>query len=327
MKNNLSKIKRLKLANLPTPLEKLDRLGELLNVPDLYMKRDDLTGHFFGGNKERKLEFILAAALAQQATVVVTVGVRQSNHCRLTAALANKLGLKTELILINKETDNQAEAEGNFYLDKLLQATIHQVRSTEVQAKIDQVMADLKAAGEQAYFIEGGGHSVLGVMGYAQACAELNLAPDYVVLPVGTGTTHAGLLLGKRIFNLDFKIIGVSVSRQQERCVQEIKKLFDQGCELLGLDCEDEPPAIQVYDQYVGPGYGQCSTAGLAACQQLAQLEGVALDPIYNGKAMAGLIDLSNKSIISGKIIYLNTGGLPVLFNKNIKQALGGNHE
>src|SRR3989344_5654184 len=259
--NSLASIDRLRLANLPTPLEKMANLSGHVKSAVIYMKRDDQTGHCFGGNKERKLEFILADALKKKASVIVTVGAVQSNHCRATAALSNRMGFKTELILIRSEREKESEKEGNYLLDELMGATIHLVKTDQVQHKIDEVLNCLRQRGERTYFIEGGGHNPLGAISYIYAIKELKAQANgtgetinYLVLPTGTGTTQAGLILGKAMFAWDIKIIGISVSRNKERCISEISAVIRKTEERfklgdLDFDLDEE---IVVYDEYVG---------------------------------------------------------------------------
>lgn len=320
----LDRISRIYLANLPTPLE---RLNNKFNNATIFMKRDDLTGHCFGGNKERKLEFIMADAVEKKATAIVTVGAFQSNHCRMTTAISNKLGLKTELILIEKEEDGYLDG-GNYFLNKLMGAKIHTVKVSDVQDEINIVLNTLKDNGEQPYFIEGGGHNVFGVIGYIYAMNELKkqtkemgISPNYLVLPTGTGTTQAGLILGKEIFDFDIEIIGISVARKKERCIQEIETIIKKTEEYLGFDGEDWSQHIKVKDEYIGKGYGIPTEKGMKILGLIAEKEGLMIDPIYNAKAFAGMFDLISGETSKGDVIYLNTGGLPTLFTKKVIQG------
>ena len=315
----LEKIPRINYCFLPTPLEKLNNISKLYKS-EVFMKRDDLTGHCFGGNKERKLEFIMADALKRKATIIVTVGTLQSNHCRMTAAFSNRFGLKVELILIENE---KIKNEGNYFLCKLMGAKIHTVKVNEVKDEIAELLNNLRDKGEKPYFIEGGGHNVLGTIGYVYAIKELmnqtkerEISPDFLVLPTGTGTTQAGLILGKKLFDHNIEIIGISVARNKERCVSEITNIIKKTEQYLNTDSECYNPHIKVYDDYVGEGYGIPTKESLNVLRLMAEKEGLIIDPIYNAKAMAGMFDLISKGRLKGTIVYLNTGGLPALFTK-----------
>jgi len=310
--------RRLKVAHLPTPLEELDAISRRFKGARIMMKRDDLTGHSFGGNKERKLEFIMADVLQKKATTAVTIGTIHSNHCRLTTAFCSKLGIKTELILIKE--NGRLKRAGNYFLDALLGAKIHTVSVKRVGEKIQSVLRGLRKRGEKPYFIEGGGHNVLGVVGYVNALKEIkqqaekmNIKPDYVVVPVGTGTTQAGLILGAALFNFDVKIIGISVGRRKKRCLDEISAVIKPTERYLGFRNISRNNRICVYDDYIGKGYGIPTKASVKTIQLLAETQGALIDPIYNAKAFAGMLDLISKKILRGTIVYLNTGGLPNL--------------
>ena len=322
-KTNLNTIPRIFWANLPTPLDKLNNLISLFRNVSIFMKRDDLTGHCFGGNKERKLEFIMGNALEKKAKTIVTVGVLQSNHCRMTTAFANRLGLKTELILIKGDEDEPIEKDGNYFLAEMMGAKIHVVKVNEVQDKINSILDDLRNNGEHPYFIEGGGHNVLGAIGYIYAIKELKeqteimeISPDYLVLPTGTGTTQAGLILGKELFDFDIEVIGISVSRSRERCVEEITSIIEKTADYLHLGSEDFNWHIEVNDEYIGKGYRKPTEASTQTIRLIAEKEGLIVDPVFNAKALSGMLDLISKSTIEGNVIYMNTGGFPALFTR-----------
>ena len=320
----LDAVPRTVWAKLPTPLERLNNISHQFKNATIFMKRDDLTGHCFGGNKERKLEFIMADALKKKATVVVTVGTLQSNHCRMTTAFSNKLGLKTELILIGND---EIKKEGNHFLCELMGAKIHIVGVNEVKNKIEGLLNNLRNNGDVPYFIEGGGHNTIGTLGYIYAIKELKtqmeemgVSPDYLVLPTGTGTTQAGLLIGTEIFDYDIEIVGISVSREKERCISEIVTTIKKTEEYLTTNKMNYNTHIKICDEYIGEGYGIPTKDSMNALKLLAEKEGLVIDPIYNAKAMAGMFELISKERLQGIIIYLNTGGLPALFTKKILQ-------
>lgn len=315
----LKNIPRIISCFSPTPLERLDNISKIYKN-DIFIKRDDLTGHCFGGNKERKLEFIMADALKRNATVIVTVGALQSNHCRMTTAFSNRLGLKTELILIENDREEEIKKGGNYFLCELMGAKIHVVNANKVKEKIEELLNNLQNGGEKPYFIEGGGHNILGTFGYIYAIKELKnqikeagISPDYLVLPTGTGTTQAGLMIGIKIFNCNIKIIGISVARKKERCVKEITNIIKKTERYLNIYNEDYSLCIKVYDEYLGKGYGVSTEKSIKALKLMAEKEGLMIDPIYNAKAIAGMLDLISKNCLKGNVIYLNTGGLPNL--------------
>lgn len=316
----LEDIPRIKSAFLPTPLEYLPRLSEKFKGCRIWMKRDDLTGHCFGGNKERKLEYILADAIAKKAGSVVTVGAVQSNHCRMTAAMARRLGLDASLILIEGENPEPELPEANHFLDIFLGAEIHFVKKDAVQEKIDSVMNDLQAKGKNPYFIEGGGHNELGAMGYVNAfneiekqMAEAGEKADHIIVAAGTGTTCAGIAAGMALASSLNTLHCISVARKKERCTAEISIILEKMIPLLGFSLSPEP--FKVYDEYVGDGYGILYEECVKSMRLLAEEEGCILDPVYNAKAFHGMIDLIGKNAVRGNVIYVNTGGLPGIFS------------
>jgi len=320
----VEKIPRLFFANLPTPLQKLANISGLFKKIRIFIKRDDLTGNCFGGNKERMLEFIIADAVKKNATTLVTVGDPPSNHCRLTAALANKLGLKTELIIIDSPQYKGADSKFFFPLYNLLGAKIHKTKKDKVKDEIENVLSILRRKKEKPYFIEGGGHNPLGAIAYIETFKELNgqlkkynLSPKYLVLPTGTGTTQAGLIMGAKLFNSKINIIGISVSRKKKRCLEEIKILIDNTSRFLKIPFKINDKDIMIYDKYIGKEYGIPTKESEKIMKLTAQKEGLIIDPIYNAKAMAGLFDLIRQKKIKGLIIYLHTGGLPAVFAGN----------
>ncbi|OGV38350.1 MAG: hypothetical protein A2020_08205 [Lentisphaerae bacterium GWF2_45_14] len=322
----LEEIPRIKSAFLPTPLEYLPNLSAYFKNCRIWMKRDELTGHCFGGNKERKLEYILADAQAKNADSVVTVGALQSNHCRMTVSMARKLGIKTELILIRENEEKiQPQPEANYFLDIFMGAEIHIVARDAVQSKIDSVMGALRSANRNPYFIESGGHNALGAMGYVNAFLELqkqlskiNEKADHIIFPTGTGTTHAGLAAGALISGFKGKINGISVARKSERCLQETEAVLQQIMSILNSSFSSGD--LSVYDEYVGNGYGLLYDECIDSMKLLADTEGTVLDPVYNAKAFHGMADLIKNDRLSGNIIYINTGGLPGIFNARLME-------
>lgn len=317
----LENIPKIKSCFLPTPIEKLENISKIF-TNNIYVKRDDLTGHHFGGNKERKLEYIMADAINKNASVIVTVGSPTSNHNMITTGFANKLGLKTELIVIKKENMENKKIS-NYNICKMMGARIHEVNVDEVKNKINQLLEKLRKEGEKPYFIEGGGHNVFGTISYIKMVEELKrqtenmgINPDFIVLPVGTATTYAGILLGSNIYNLKLEVIGISIARKKNRCIKEIEKIIEETEKYLKISQTNYEKKIRIYENYIGQGYGIPYKESKSAIELLAKKEGMILDPIYNGKAMNGLLDLTSKKKLKGTIIYLNTGGVANIFSQ-----------
>ncbi|MGC9529027.1 MAG: 1-aminocyclopropane-1-carboxylate deaminase/D-cysteine desulfhydrase [Candidatus Bipolaricaulaceae bacterium] len=328
----IAEVERIPLGVFPTPLQELPRLSAELGGPRVFLKRDDLTGRGLGGNKLRKLEYAFADARAHGATVVVTSGAVQSNHCRLTAAAANMLGLKAVLVLRGEEP---AQPSGNLLVDRILgPAEVHfvgagesagkQERIRAVEDEVEEVVARLRAAGEVPYVIPNGCRPLHGALGYAGCVLELvvqlreqGLAPDAVVTACGTCSTQVGLVLGAQLYaHGETEVVGISVSRPAGELVQRIARALDEAVKFLDLPSAVPDSAITVYDDYVGPGYGVPTPEMQAALTLTARTEGIILDPVYTGKAMAGLVDLIRRGRFSegDVVVLLHTGGMPGLF-------------
>ncbi|WP_250482311.1 D-cysteine desulfhydrase family protein [Caballeronia sp. GACF5] len=308
---------RIGLAQTPTPLERLERLSDRLGI-EILIKRDDLTGLAGGGNKVRKLEFLMADALAQGADTVVTAGALQSNHARQTAAAAAKLGLRCVLVLAEAvQGRSQAYASGgNLALDRLLGAEIRRVRFGEdVATVVSETLANLETDGRRPYSIPVGGSNLIGAMGYALAAHEIeeqakamNVVPNLLVTGSGSAGTQAGLVLGTAL-----PILGISVSAKEADLVANVKRIVDEGAKLPHFEGADSR-RIWVDDRFIGDGYGQPTEAMLSALRLVARLEAIFLDPVYSGKAMAGLIRMASEKRIMGPVIFLHTGGMPAIF-------------
>lgn len=308
---------RLQLAQLPTPLERLERLSAHLGH-EIWMKRDDLTGFAGGGNKVRKLEFLMADALAQGATAVITVGALQSNHARQTAAAAARLGLHCTLVLAEAVPDrSQAYARGgNLTLNRLVGAVIKRVPAGEdVPAVISDTVTELEAQGHKVYVVPLGGSNVIGALGYAVAAREIDtqvrsagLSGATIVTGSGSAGTQAGLILGT-----EMPVLGISVSANAEDLKANVTALVIEGSKLPQFVGANDREA-RVDDRFIGNGYGQPTQAMKEAVELVARMEGIYLDPVYTGKAMAGLIHLIRSSEITGPVIFLHTGGMPALF-------------
>jgi D-cysteine desulfhydrase family pyridoxal phosphate-dependent enzyme len=314
---------RTRFATLPTPLQFAPRLSEELGGPRIYLKRDDLTGLALGGNKTRKLEYLVADAQAHGATHLITVGAAQSNHARQTAAAARLAGMECHLVLNAKSTD--PEVQGNLLLDRLLGAKVHVVvgGAEERQAKVDEVAADLSDSGAVPYVIPGGGSNGVGSLGYVGAMLELShqlweqaIQPKAMYFAAGGGGTHSGIIVGAKLFNLDFAIIGVLVEGKNEAGIERAYRVTGWTAERLGIDNPVAKSDIVCDDGHVGEGYGIPTEEGLAAIKLLARTEGVLLDPVYTSKAFAGMVaDIrGGRYSADDAVVFLHTGGSPALF-------------
>jgi L-cysteate sulfo-lyase len=322
----LSRFPRVPLAHLPTPLEHLPRLSAHLGGPQIFVKRDDCTGLATGGNKTRKLEFSMAAALEEGADTVVTVGAVQSNHVRQTAAAACKLGLRCEVLLehrISEPSDDYLNS-GNVLLDRIFGANLREYPAgTDFDAEMQAVADEVKTGGGSAYIIPGGASNHIGALGYVNCALELvsqaterGLVIDHLVTATGSAGTQGGLIVGLKAMNTGIPLLGIGVSAGRE--AQE-QKVFDLACETtayIGVPgCVARDDVIANCD-YVGDGYGVPTESMNEAVMLLARLEGLLFDPVYSGKALAGLIDLVGKGHFEGaeNIVFLHTGGSAALF-------------
>ncbi|MGH8159760.1 MAG: D-cysteine desulfhydrase family protein [Rhodanobacter sp.] len=328
-KQRLARIARVELAQLPTPLSSMRRLAASLSVPPrLFVKRDDCTGLAFGGNKTRKLEFTIAAAMAAGADTLITTGGVQSNHVRQTAAAAAKWGLACHAILDNPLGTPPPDylASGNRLLDTLLGARIHPAPSGEaaIAARVTELASEIKAAGGHPFVVPLGASDEIGSLGYVVCATELlaqiaeqGLDVSHVVLCTGSAGTHAGLLTGLRLEGSAIQVIGISSS---EPAAVKAAKVADISARILRLLGQPPwhplPDDIRVHDEYVGAGYGAWTVAAEQAIRLVASTEGMLLDPVYTGKAMAGLIDLLARGALKDvrDVVFLHTGGAPALF-------------
>lgn len=321
----LDRFPRTPLACLPTPLEPADRLADQLGGPRLWIKRDDQTGLGLGGNKVRKLEFLLADALARRADTVVTTGGLQSNHARQTAAAAARLGLDCKLLLPRAVpiATPQYEQSGNVLLDRLFGAEVVPLAADEFSdALVDNCLGRLRSQGRSPYFIPTGGSTPLGALGYVAAALELvrqleerSLAIDAIVVPTGSAGTHAGILAGLALAGLEIPVFGIAVSATSREKSALVGQLLAETLRLLGGPTSD-PPQVNVDGRQVGPGYGLPTAAVLEAVRLTARLQGLLLDPVYTGKAMAGLIEgiRAGRFGRGSNVLFWHTGGIPALF-------------
>lgn len=323
---NLARFPRRRYTPGPTPLEPMDRLSRALRGPRLYVKRDDLLGLAGGGNKTRKLEFLVAEALREGADTLITCGAPQSNHCRLTLAAAIREGLRCRLVLEERVPGSyDPAAGGNNFLYRLL--GVERIRVVQGGSDLEAAMREearaVAAEGRHAYVITGGGSTPLGALGYV-ACAEellaqafdIGLEIHHVVCASGSGGTHAGLVAGLTGVNAGIPVTGISVRHPRADQETRIRELARKVARLAGIRSEIPDEDVKVLDDYVGPGYSLPTDAMVDAVRTLARLEGLLLDPVYTGKAMAGLIDLVRKGEFGPdeNVLFLHTGGGPALY-------------
>ena len=323
---NLARFPRRRYTEGRTPIEKLERLSAELGGPTIYIKRDDLLGLAAGGNKTRKLEFLVADALEQGADTLVTCGAVQSNHCRLTLSAAVREGLKCRLVLEERVAGTYKEdASGNNFLFRLLGVEAVKVvpGGSDMEAAMTEVADALKAEGRRPYVIPGGGSNPIGATGYV-ACAQEILSQtfeegiriDRIVSASGSSGTHAGLVTGLHGSNADIPVVGINTSRPKEPQEELVYALVGETAERLGLHQTAPRESVLCFGDYVGPGYSRPTPEMAEAVRMFARLEAVLLDPVYTGKAGAGLIDLSRKGYFERgeTILFLHTGGSPALY-------------
>lgn len=322
------KLPRVSIAHLPTPLEPLPRITARLGGPELWIKRDDQTGLATGGNKARKLEFLVADALARKAGVLITAGAAQSNHARQTAAAAAKFGLACTLVLRSPEPvegrgENPAQAQGNLLLDRLLGAKIAWAGSQPLADAMAQVAEELQTAGYRPYVVPYGGSNAVGASGYTAAmeelltqCTERGVQFDHVVLASSSGGTQAGLAVGARALGYEGRILGISVDQQADALRRTLADLATATADRLGLGFTFAPADLAVNDDYLGGGYGVVGDLEREAILTLARAEGVLLDPVYTGRAFGGLLDLIHRGAFrpGERVLFWHTGGTAGVF-------------
>jgi len=332
---HLSRYPRISLGHLPTPLEPMPRLTEWLGGPNLWIKRDDCTGLSTGGNKTRKLEFLIADALEKKADVVITQGATQSNHARQTAAAAAKVGLDCHVLLENRtgRTDTPYLENGNVLMDKLHGATVeHHPGGADMNQLMENAAERFKDRGASAYIIPGGGSNEVGALGYVAAALELvyqanerNLRIDRIVHATGSAGTQAGLVTGLCGIRSAIPVLGIGVRHPKSKQEEIVYNLAANTCDFLGIGEAVSRGDVVANTDYVGEGYGVPAPDTLDAIDRLAKLEGILLDPVYSGKGMAGLIDLIQKGEFSQdeNVVFLHTGGSAALFG--YPETLDGN--
>ena len=321
----MNPIPRLHFAHLPTPIEELPRLSATLDGPRILVKRDDQTGLAFGGNKTRKLEFLVAEAQKQGVRTLISGGALQSNHCRQTAAAAAKYGFDCILVL-NGEMPDKPSA--NLLLDQLFGAEVVTIadrneRDRVLKETFDKAVAD----GRKPYLVPYGGSSPTGALGYAFAMEELmeqNKHVDWIIFGTSSGGTHAGLVLGQRVFEFKGKVLGISIDESEEWLKSRVSKLATEASERLGERIRFESAEVSANADYCKAGYGVLTDAEREAVNLFAKYEGLLLDPVYTGRAAAGMIDLIRKGYFKSEetVLFWHTGGQPALFAEKYANIL-----
>ncbi|VAW31573.1 pyridoxal phosphate-dependent deaminase, putative [hydrothermal vent metagenome] len=310
---------RKPLAHLPTPLEKLERLSKHLGGPEIYIKRDDQTGLATGGNKTRKLEFLLADALAQGCDHLITTGAPQSNHCRQTAAAAAHLGLGCSLVLSGEEP---AQLQGNLLLDKLLGAHLYWAGDKLRKEMVVEVVNEQRAMGHTPYVIPLGGSNVMGATSYVLAMQELtaqltaaSINIDFILFASSSGGTQAGIVLGAELYGFHGQVLGISVDHPADDLKMQVSALATATATHLGVGTVSIADKVEVNDDYIGEGYAMVGETEREAIKLVAQLEGILLDPVYTARAMGGLIDLIRWGAFTRgqSVLFWHTGGAAAL--------------
>ncbi len=317
-------IPRIHFAHLPTPIESMPRLEKALNGPGLFIKRDDLTGLAFGGNKTRKLEFLVAEAQAGDADTLITAGALQSNHCRQTAAAAAKFGFDCILVLVGEPP---AQVSANFLMDQLFGARIIWTKKNLRDAILRETFEKVASQGHKPYLVPYGGSNSTGALGYVFAMEEFvgqGLKADWIVFASSSGGTQAGLVLGAHLFGYPGNLLGISVDEPQGVLQERVAKLASETSGRLGPPIEFTAAEVLVNSNYALPGYGILTGAERTAIQLFAKYEGLLLDPVYTGRAAAGLIDLIHKGFFKKDetILFWHTGGQPALFAEKYQNDL-----
>jgi D-cysteine desulfhydrase family pyridoxal phosphate-dependent enzyme len=324
----------MKFAVLPTPVQRLPRLSEALGGPEVLIKRDDLTGLAFGGNKTRKLEYLIADALTQRADLVITTGAVQSNHCRQTAAAAARAGLQAVLVLVGTPP---ADPSANLFLDQLLGAKVIWSDQAGREQVLEEQIQQAQANGRKPYLIPYGGSNYLGAYAYLEGMRELQAQlggpgpdaedgagkdrppaglPDWIVFATSSGGTQAGMTAGIHSQGLELRVLGISVDESERVLKPRVIDLANQVLEQSGIAADLDPGLVEISDQYRGAGYAVMGEREIEAVRTFAELEGVLLDPVYTGRAAAGLIDWIRKGKFEPdqKVLFWHTGGTPALF-------------
>ena len=307
---------KVHFAHLPTPVHKLERLTAELGGPDLWIKRDDLTGHAFGGNKIRKLECLSADAQANEADTLVTAGAVQSNHCRQTAGAAARFGMDCVIVL---EGHQKAEPAGNVLLDLLFGAEITWAQGRDLKEALQETFDSVAQSERNPYLVPIGGSNPIGSAGYVEAMGEFldqGIEIDRIITPVTSGGTLAGLLAGAQIHGFEGQITAIRIGRYVDSVLERLAMHTNETAELFGEQIEVDPNEIDVREAYMAPGYAVLTDLERDAITTFARLEGILLDPVYTGRAAGGMLDLIRTGEIGSneRVMFWHTGGTPALF-------------
>lgn len=314
---------RIRLAHLPTPLQPMKNLADSLDLKHLWIKRDDLTGISFGGNKTRKLEYVVGDAKEKGADTLVTVGAVQSNHCRQTAAVAAREGLRCILLLAGEEPQDYT---GNLLLDRLFGAEVKffpDDKLTDLNDRLSSVMETLQELGLQPYGIPAGAFMPVGTLGYVNAMVELKtqcedsgFIPERIIVAIGTGGTLAGMLIGAKVAELDLDVVGVTVLHNAQTTEDRVREMVSRTLHDYPAVLDSFEPEVIVDDRFVGEGYGKLDDGVRSAIQMFAKMEGVVLDPVYTGKAGLALLRMALSGELSSDTptLFWHTGGQPITF-------------
>lgn len=325
LKARLSKFNRLGLATLPTPLQPLTNLSRVLGGPSLWVKREDTTGLGFGGNKLRKLDFVLRQAIDNGCDTIVSAGVVQSNSQRQVAAAAAKLGLECHLLVYQDRVappNDDYLKTGNVFLNHLFGAHFHSLPWTgDRNSAIRQLCVELDSKSKKSFMVPYGVSDALGAVGYASAtaeiaeqCSQAGFIPSAIVHCTGSGGTQAGLILGASLCLPHTEVVGIDVDAEPQRVRQDVANYGRGGAQLLGIDFDES--SVEVVAGYAGEGYGIPYPSAIDAIRLAARHEALLLDPVYSGKGMAGLVDLIKKGRwqVGEHVVFVHTGGEPALF-------------
>ena len=322
----LAKFPKVRLGHLPTPLEPMDRLSEILGGPRLWVKRDDCTGLSSGGNKTRKLEFLMADAQSKGADTIITQGATQSNHARQTTAAAAKLGMECHILLEDRtgSNDNNYILNGNVLLDRLHGASVSKRSGgTDMNLEMQDFADTLTEKGKKPYIIPGGGSNPIGALGYVncareltEQASEIGLKIDALVHATGSAGTQAGLVAGLAAIHSSIHLLGIGVRAPKDKQEQMVFDLAQKTADYLDTGIEIERDKVRAICDYVGAGYGLPTDGMIKAVKLLAQSEGLLFDPVYSGKGLDGLIDQIKKGYFAGmdNVVFLHTGGSAALF-------------
>ncbi|NSX53706.1 D-cysteine desulfhydrase [Parasulfitobacter algicola] len=323
---HLARFPRLHLAHLPTPLERLDRLSAELGGPDIWIKRDDCTGMSTGGNKTRKLEFLMAEAVEQGADLIITQGATQSNHARQTAGFAAKLGIDCHILLEDRTGSNDLNYNnnGNVFLDDLHGATREKRGpGLDMNAEMEAVADDMRTKGRKVYTIPGGGSNATGALGYVNCAYEMigqandmGLKIDHITHATGSAGTQAGLIVGLKAIHANIPLLGFGVRAPKDKQEENVYNLAVKTADKIGASGCVKREDVVADTNYVGEGYGIPRADTIEAIEMFARYEGLLLDPVYSGKGAAGLIDYCRKGKFKKgeTVVFLHTGGAAGLF-------------